>query len=184
MGLLKNRKFACVVLAVCILSSIFLLGGGALRNDRHDVLAVYTEGTDTSLSTRHSMDAYLDRAAERANMLAEQATKLGADDALVQAVREGAAAVASKEQLAERHEAYAELTAKVETLYTALERDNIEGRLVDAKFAYSEYKGAVSLIQNDQYPAIASRFNDKLRGFPANLIAGLFGVEPLNTFGW
>ena len=55
---------------------------------------------------------------------------------------------------------------------------------MDARLAYNDFKGAVDLIQNDQYPVMASAFNRKLDAFPANLIGGLFGVKPLNTFGW
>ena len=184
MRCVENRALAWVVLVVCALASILLLGGGALRNERYDVLVVFSEGTDTSLSTQHSMDAYLDRAAERANMLCEQAVKLKADDQLIAAVRESADAVLKLSELEVRHQAYAELTPKVEALYTALERDNLESALVDAKLAYRDFKSAVSLIQNDQYPVLAKRFNEKLMGFPAALIAKLNGVEPLNTFGW
>ena len=52
------------------------------------------------------------------------------------------------------------------------------------RLAYDDLKGAQNLIQNDQYPVMARDFNRTLEQFPANLIAGLFGVEPLNTFGW
>lgn len=184
MRFVENRALAWVVFAACALASVLLLGGGALRNERYDVLVVYSEGTDTSLSTHHSIDAYLDRAAERANMLCEVAAKLSADEQLIAAVRERADEVAKLAELNMRHQAYAELAPKIEALYTALERDNSESALVDAKLAYRDYKSAISLIQNDQYPVLAKRFNEKLSPFPANLIAKLGGVEPLNTFGW
>ena len=72
----------------------------------------------------------------------------------------------------------------VEALYTALEQGHSADELVDARLAYNDFKGAVNLIQNDQYPVMASTFNRKLEKFPANLIGALFGVKPLNTFGW
>lgn len=185
MRFLKNRKFAAVVLAACVFASIFLLGGGALRNNRYDILRVFSDGTDTSLSTRHSMDAYLQRAAERANALAEQGVKLEAKESLVEAVRTYAQVVSTSHvALDERHLAYQNLTAAVESLYTQLERDNDEIDLLDAKLAYSDYKSAVNMIQNDQYPVLASEFNQSLKEFPANLIAAMFAIKPLNTFGW
>ncbi len=184
MRFVENRKLAWVVLIICALGSISLFGGGALISERNDVLTVFSEGTDTSLSTRHSMDAYLGRAAERANVLAEVATRLEANAELIAKVQEGAQAIAAEGELDERHKAYAALTPSVESLYTALQKGYADSALIDARLAYNDYKGAVNLIQNDQYPALASRFNDKLAAFPAKLIGGLFGVEPLNTFGW
>ena len=181
----ENRKLATLVLIVCIVASIVLFGGGGLRNERYDILQVFSDGTDTSLSVRHSMEAYLLRCSERANALAEQGVLLGADEALVESVRTAAAAVAEGgEDLDARHAAYQELLTAVESLYTALTQAHDYTELVDARLAYNDFKGAVNLIQNDQYPVMASEFNRKLEKFPANLLAGLFGVEPLNTFGW
>ena len=90
----ENRKLATLVLIVCIVASIVPFGGGGLRNERYDILQVFSDGTDTSLSVRHSMEAYLLRCSERANALAEQGVLLGADEALVESVRTAAAAVA------------------------------------------------------------------------------------------
>ena len=178
MRLSENRKLATVVLIVCILASIVLFGGGGLRNERYDILQVFSDGTDTSLSVRHSMEAYLQRCAERADALAEQGVKLGADATLVDDVRTAAEATAQAgDDLDGRHAAYQQLVPAVEALYTALEQAH-------ARLAYNDFKGAVDLIQNDQYPVMASAFNRKLDAFPANLIGGLFGVKPLNTFGW
>ena len=67
MRLSENRKLATVVLIVCILASVVLFGGGGLRNERYDIMQVFSDGTDTSLSVRHSMEAYLQRCAERAS---------------------------------------------------------------------------------------------------------------------
>ena len=53
----ENRTIAFVVLAVCVLGSIFGLGGMGLARERSAVMTVYDRGADTSLSTRHSMDA-------------------------------------------------------------------------------------------------------------------------------
>ena len=184
MRFVENRKLAVIILVICALASIFGFGGGALRNERYDVQTVFSEGTDTSLSTRHSMDAYLDRAAERANMLAEQGDKFGADADLIATVRNYANKISTDKGLDERHKAYTELRPAVEKLFTALENNYSDTEIVDAKLAYNDFKGAVNLIQNDQYPALASNFNEKLNAFPAKFIGSLFGLEPLNTFGW
>lgn len=185
MRLSENRKLATIVLIVCVLGSIVLLGGGGLRNDRHDICQVFTEGTDTSLSVRHSMEAYLQRCAQSAQDLAEQAEKLSADAALIGDVRSAAEVVSDgSADLDARYDAYEQLGTAAESLYTLLERDHDESALLDARLAYDDLKGAQNLIKNDQYPAMARDFNHSLEQFPANLIAGLFGVEPLNTFGW
>lgn len=129
----ENRKLATVVLIVCIIASIVLFGGGGLRNERYDILQVFSDGTDTSLSVRHSMEAYLLRCSERANALAEQGALLGADNALIESVRTAAAAVAEGgEDLDARHAAYQELLPAVESLYTALEQEHESTELVNA----------------------------------------------------
>lgn len=185
MRLSENRKLATVVLIVCVFASVVLFGGGGLRNERYDIMQVFSDGTDTSLSVRHSMEAYLQRCAERASALAEQGVKLGADAALIEDVRAAAEATGQGgEDLDGRHEAYQQLLPAVEALYTALQQSNSADELLDARLAYNDFKGAVNLIQNDQYPVMASAFNRKLEAFPASLIGGLFGVKPLNTFGW
>ena len=134
MRLSENRKLATVVLIVCILASIILFGGGGLRNERYDIMQVFSDGTDTSLSVRHSMEAYLQRCAERANALAEQGVKLGADAALIDEVRAAAEATEQGgEDLDERHTAYQRLVPAVEALYTALEQGHSADELVDAR---------------------------------------------------
>lgn len=185
MRLSENRTLAAIVLAVCVLTSIILCGGGGLRNDRYDIERVFVNGTDTSLSSRHSMEAYLQRCASSASALAEQGVKLGADAALIERVRSEADVVEDGDaDLDARYEAYQALGDAVEALYTQLESANGEDALSDALLAYNDFKGAQNLIKNDQYPAMAKEFNETLASFPASLLAGLFGVEPLNTFGW
>ena len=88
----ENRTIAWVVLAACVLVSVFGLGGMGLSRERNKVLTVYDRGADTSLSTRHSVDAYLDSAAENAKLMAsEAALHMDASPALRDRLREGRA---------------------------------------------------------------------------------------------
>ena len=57
MKVLSNRKVAWAVLIVCVLTSIFGLGGGSLVAERKDVMRVFNDGIDDSFAVRFSMDA-------------------------------------------------------------------------------------------------------------------------------
>ena len=122
MRLSENRKLATVVLIVCILASIILFGGGGLRNERYDILQVFSDGTDTSLSVRHSMEAYLQRCAGQANALAEQGVKLGADAALMRMCARRRKPPGRAERTSTAGIGLSELVPAVEALYTRWSR--------------------------------------------------------------
>ena len=55
MRLTENRRLAWVALAVCVVVSVFVLGGAALGRERKNVLRVFNDGTGNT-DTRMSMD--------------------------------------------------------------------------------------------------------------------------------
>lgn len=184
MRFVENRRIAKIVLAVCIVSSIFFLGGGGLYAGRQEVLNVFDEGTDTTLSARHSMDAYLDACAEKAEVLASEAAVHMASSETAAAVLDGAKALAAAETISERYAAYIPLKSSVEALYSEVGALSVSAQqMATMKIAYYDFKGAVNKIDNDQYSTIARGFNKKISAFPANIIASLLGVELVDTFG-
>ena len=186
MKFLENRRIAWAVYAVCAVVSVFCLGGVRMRSDQAKIDAVYYEGTDTALSSRHSMDAYLDRAADAAGILAQEgALYLGAEDSQCFLTNRLAQEVREAESISERYDHYLALIDSVESLYTALEGENLsEKQMVNASMAYGDFKGAVNLVKNDQYHQLAANYNKDTSGFPAGLIRDMFGLEERNTYGW
>ena len=69
----ENRAIAWIVLAACVLGSVVGLGGAGMARERKEIMQVFYDGTDKSSTTRHSMDAYLDRALECCQVMASEA---------------------------------------------------------------------------------------------------------------
>lgn len=84
----ENRPLAWAVLVACALGSIVGLGGAGMARERSKAIDVFYRGSSKAAatsSTTHSMDAYLDRAADCAQIMASEAQlHLGkSDDALL-----------------------------------------------------------------------------------------------------
>ena len=160
------------------------LGAGSLSSERKALVKIFTNGTESASPTRYSMDAYLDKCAESAQLLAESASVYLDDDALIAPVKEQAAALNAKEGPDGRYEIYKQLVSSVNSLYTALEK---AGRTeeTDVLLSYGDFKGACDRLERDEdYRKLAQEFNEDLGSFPANLIGGILGVKQLDTFGW
>ena len=142
---------------------------------------MFYDGTDTGLSVRHSMDAYLDRAASCALMMAEEAELILGDTDAVSRVAALADAVSAESMDSVRASAYRDLLTEVESLYTAVlaEVDDPE----QVRLAYNDFKSAANLVKNDAYSGMARAFNREKGGFPAGLLAGIFGLDDLTVFG-
>ena len=186
MRLDENRKLACVVLAVCVLVSIFAFGGGALGRERSKVMKVFNDGVDASLATRHSMDAYLDSAGESAGIMANEAEIHLGESELGDAAQSNAALIGEDSaDLDTRFKAYTDLKAQVEKLYnnrySAVGKE--DGEFGNFKLAYDDFWGYDDLIGRDGYHKQAKGYNDLISGFPGGVVAALTRQGRLNTFG-
>lgn len=178
----ENRKIACVVLALSVLVSVFGLGSMGLARERGKVLQVYDRGADTTLSVRSSMDAYLDSAAEEAQLMASEADlHLGAGQA--DAVSQLAEQVAKETSLDARYEAYTSLKTAVDKLYNSMYAAVSGDDFKNFKVAYDDFWGYDDLIKHDEYHQLAASYNDLIGSFPGGVVAGVTGQGALNTFG-
>lgn len=184
MRLSENRKLAWIVLAVVAIGSVFGLGGGHLARERGKVMEMFYEGAETG-TTRESMDAYLDRAAECARTMSSEAKlHLGPDDATAAKMDEAMANFGDGDSLDERYAAYTALQGLSDELYNKFYADQVpEADRVNFKVAYDDFWGADKFVQRDAYRALARDYNDSLDGFPADVVSGLWGLDALNTFG-
>ena len=178
-----NRKLAFVVLAVCVLASIFGLGGMGLARERSKVLAIYDRGTDASLSTRHSMDAYLDSAAESAQLMVSEARLHMDASAVIDNVESLAETVATSGDTNERFEAYSALKTAVDKLYNGMYEAAKGDAFTNFKMAYDDFWGYDDMIRHDDYAKLAAGYNKLISGFPGGLVAKVMGQGALNTFG-
>ena len=184
MRLTENRRLAWLVLAACVLLSLFVLGGAALGRERGRVLKAFNDGTDTSTDRRMSMDAYLDDAAEAATVMGSEAElRLGKSD-LAAAVLDNAGLVGNDSaDLAARSKAFTELKSQVEKLYNDMYAGVAEADLVSFMKAYNDFWGNKDLIERDGYHKLAKGYNSLISSFPGGLVATVTRQGSLDTFG-
>ena len=180
----ENRPLAWAVLAACALGSVFGLGGSSLARERDRVVDYFYDGAETTSTARSSMDAYLDRAAECAQVMASEVQlHLGADNANAQKMLDTLADFFD-DGLDARYSAYQTLQSLSDQLYNEIYAANLsDSERVNFKHAYDDFWGCDKYVRIDPYRSMASEFNDSLDGFPASLAAGLWGVDELNSFG-
>ena len=179
----ENRKLAFVLLAVCVLVSVFGFGGMGLARERNKVLTVYDRGADASQSTRHSVDAYLDSAAENAALMASEAGLHMEASPLIDNVAQLGQQVAAEESTVAREEAFTALKTAVDQLYDAMYKAAKGDDFKNFKVAYDNFWENVNMIKYDDYGKLAASYNDLASGFPGGIVAGITGQGALNTFG-
>ena len=181
----ENRPLAWAVFAACALGSVFGLGGSSLARERDRVEDYFYAGAETTATTRSSMDAYLDRAAECVlEMASEAQLRLGADNANAQKMLDTLASFGDDDGLDARYSAYQALQGLSDQLYNEMYAANLsDSERVNFKHAYDDFWGCDKYVRIDPYRSMAAEFNDSLDGFPASLAAGLWGVGELNSFG-
>ena len=166
----ENRKVAFAVLALSVVVSIFGLGGMGLARERGKVLAVYDRGTDASQSTRHSVDAYLDSAAENAGLMASEAGLHMDASPLIDNVAQLGQKVATEEDTHARFDAYDALKTAVDQLYDAMYRAVKGDDFKNFKVAYDNFWENVNMIKYDDYGKLAASYNDLISGIPGSQI--------------
>lgn len=184
MKFLNNRKTAWAVLGVSILVSIFGFGGGSLAREQNNIAIVYEEGVDPTLAVRFSIDAYMENCAVYARTMAEEyrlhidLDSESATDVLALADR-----VESEENTALRAEAYRQLYAAVESLYSDFHAADLsQADQSDFSKAYTNFQSEVNKVGYDDYNGLARQFNKKIDTFPASLISEIWGIDTLDTY--
>lgn len=184
MRLSENRPLAWIVLAACALGSVVGLGGAGLARERDKVERVFYSGVDAETTTRSSMDAYLDRAAECVQVMAsELQLQLGEDNPTAGEMQNLLDAFEA-ENLDARYDAYTQLQRLSDAAYNAMYAAELtDAQRVNFKRAYDDFWGCDKYVRIDPYRAMASEFNASLSEFPASAVADLIGVGELNSFG-
>ena len=178
----ENRKIAFIVLAVCVLVSVIGFGGMGLARERGKVLTVFDRGTDPSMSTRHSMDAYLDASAESARVMVSEAELALGTAPAIDTVSTLAEQVATETDTGKRNEAYSALRTASDTLYNAVYDAVGSAGFTNFKRAYDDFWGYDDMIRHDDYHKLANGYNDLIGGFPGGLVSAITGQGRLDTF--
>lgn len=157
-----------------------------MARERDRALDVFYKGSDSAAvsTTRHSMDAYLDRAADSAQLMASEVQLQLGESADAQQMLEAVAGLSGDGSTDERYAAYQQVKALSDKLYNAVYASDLsEADRVSFKAAYDDFWGCDKYILKDPYRQIAADFNGDIDGFPANAVCKLIGVDELTTFG-
>ncbi len=179
----ENRRLATGVLAVCVLGSVFGLGGAHLSKERQAALNVFEVGTDTTFSTTYSISAYLNNSSNYVRtMLEEYRLRVGSEWENQSRVQESMNAIIAGAP-DERLNDYQTLAADVESMYTDFHLHvKDESAALDFDKAYKGFKSEKSKIGHDEYHALARSFNADASGFPAGMVSGLWHLSDLDPF--
>lgn len=181
----KKRPVAALVLVGLTLVSVVGIGGARLAGLRSSTARVYSAQQD---EYGHSIQGDFATGADAAASLIRVAGNvLGQDDADVQtaqAALDAWNAQSDAGQPAVQYELNTTLTGAVDILYTAAadEADaKAKGQLDDL---YSSYTSAQATIRRAaaDYNQKAEAYNETISVFPANLLAGLWGADSLQSF--
>lgn len=178
----ENRVIAWIVLAVCVLGSIFGLGGAAVAREQAKIEKVFFKGADDR-DISHCMDAYLRRAGECAEILANEAILLLGDNADANDMLAATAFIGSDDGLDDRATAYQEMCSLSDKLYNAVYGAGLsDAQRKNFKIAYDDFWGTARFIEKDPYHELAREYNEDLKGLAA-LAGRLHGAgEICDTF--
>lgn len=180
----KKRPTAAVVLAVLALVSVFGIGGARLKGEYRTTAAIYTEQDKYGNSIQNDLETQADAAA---NLLRLGQTVLGESDGTVTAAAEALETWNSERPTADATEQYTlnkRLYSAVDALYTAAadEADSgTKGKLTDQYDTFTSAQATIERAGAEYNQAVAA-YQQKASGFPAALIAGLWGIGDLPAF--
>lgn len=181
----KKRPVAALVLAALALVSVVGIGGARLAGVRSATAAVYSTAQD---QYGHSIQGDFASGADAAASLIRVAGNvLGTDDADVQTAQAALDAwndTSDAGQPALQYELNTRLAGAVELVYTAAadEADSkAKGQLDDLHDSFTSAQATIGRAAAD-YNTQAEAYNRMVESFPANLLSGLWGAGPLQTY--
>lgn len=181
----KKRPVAALVLAALALASVVGIGGARLAGLRSATAAVYSTAQD---AYGHGIQGDFASGADAAASLIRVAGNvLGTDDADVQEAQAALDAWNSESdagQPALQYELNTRLAGAVELVYTAAadEADSkAKGQLDDLHDTFTSAQATIGRAAAD-YNTQAEAYNRTVEAFPANLLSGLWGGGPLQTY--
>lgn len=180
MQVLKKRSVAWCVLAVVVLLSLSLSGGGTLREEYRDTQRIFYEGMHRD---GLSIDNDLKARALAAQRLCAIAADNALDAALIEAVETSALEVAADGAISARYASNEALTRAFDAVYDALTRSSASADdLLEASKQQAEFLSRADAISRDIYNEKAQAFNRTRNTFPTQFIALLSGVPELALF--
>lgn len=181
---LKKRGTAAAVLAALALVSVFGIGGARLKGLHDKTAALYTAAQD---KYGHSIQGdFAAQADAAANLIRVAGRTLGQGDASVQAAQTALDAWNAQDEAdpAQQYALNRALAGAVDLAYTAAAdaaAAQEKGQLDDL---YASFTSAQATVERAAaaYNEQAQAYNQTAGGFPAVVLAGLWGAQPLAYF--
>lgn len=173
----ENRQIACIVLVLAVAASLVFGGGGALKEWRSEVVRQFE-------ASGESISAELQEMRSNAATLVSIAREYeDANQAYIDEMDAALNALTDAESVHDKYQASIRLSDAVEDCYSDLSGLTLSDMdAQDARYKYKNFTSAQLRISHDGYNEQAAGFNQALSRFPASLLGGLIGLEPLGLF--
>ena len=180
----ENRVIAWVVLAVCVLGSVYM-GSGSIAAERREVQQVFLEGAEDR-DAAHCMSVYVQNAFDSARLMAKEVQlHLGSDHELAAEVLALTDSYdpSEDEGFFESGGRIKMLSQYVDDLYNDMYASGLtDAQRRDFKIAYDDYQGARRFMQKDPYLELAKDFNAlREQSFLSDIACKIRGVDRLCT---
>lgn len=177
----ENMNLARAALAVALIVSLFVMGPAKLSGLRKDAQRAFRSG----VSDKYVASVYNDirTAADSADTLAGVCgLTLGTEDEGVKTLSSIAAELRETDDEETMLRRFKVLKSETERVYTAFtDKETDANRIDQAKRCYYNITSAYTTVGNDSYFALADDYNRTISAFPANLMAGMRGLDKLPT---
>lgn len=180
-ALSENMNLARAALALALIVSLVVMGPAKLSGLRKDAQRAFRSG----VSDKYVASVYNDirTAADNADTLAGICRlTLGESHEGVKALSSLAAEIRDTDDEKTLLKDFQALKSETEGVYTAfIDKETDANRIDQAKRCYHNITSAYTTVGNDSYFALADDFNRTISAFPANLMAGMRGLDKLPT---
>ncbi len=182
MKTLKKTPTAIIIMLAVILTSGVLGCRRSLLSLRKAAEDYFYSGENGDGDSIQSDLEYIGATASNFKTIAVR--YIDSDDRLISELNSARSALASASTIPEKHAAASELFDAVTALHGALDPKVMNS--TDRSFRsslYDDINSAMLRISHSGYNDAAREFNSILDSFPASLISGLVGIEPIQLYG-
>ncbi len=180
-ALSENMNLARAALVIALIVSLAVMGPAKLSGLRKDAQRAFRSG----VSDKYVASVYNDirTAADNADTLAGIcALTLGEENEGVKVLSSLATDIRNTDDENALLKSFKALKSETEKVYTAFtDKETDANRIDQAKRCYHNITSAYTTVGNDSYFALADDFNRTISAFPANLMAGMRGLDKLPT---
>lgn len=174
----RKRPVALGVLVAAALAAVLALGGLKLKGEYKAVSQLYHSEND-GYSIGYLVDQSQNYAA---NMIRVASEVLDSQDPALTGAQEALEALEQAETPSQEYQAESQLVSRVKELYETVS-PLLEGSRYDSfRGQYQEALSAWEQSGHMTYNQEAAAYNETAASFPANLIAGLWGVQEVELY--